>query len=345
VGTLHRAPFHVVWVQHGHRSAVDLVHTRSGRRLTVAGVPVASLDGRYLVTTSHNGIDTGNANRVEVWALVADSLALEWSAEPTDWLPFVAYWRDDSTFAVVQMPPGAKSNRDEPLGIMVMGRRGGAWTRADPDRLAWARRDYGIGVVAYATADFLTLRDTFYDAAGDKARIAAVLDGSALCFPSQDECARSFERMIEYDYETAGWAILAFSADSRWAQITLDPRVTPSPTGWVRLRPGIAEPRRWSELLPKQRLLFFLLPDSIRFYSAPHPDAGVSLALAPGPQPLRFDYTMRPLEVHHRWLRVVVETPSTFCVHPPPRARYDTAWVEYLTPRGRPRVFFHTRGC
>ena len=43
-------------------------------------------------------------------------------------------------------------------------------------------------------------------------------------------------------------------------------------------------------------------------------------------------------------MEVEVVTPSDYCFDPPTPTR-DTAWIRHLDEAGRPRVWYHTRGC
>ena len=100
----------------------------------------------------------------------------------------------------------------------------------------WASREFGIGVVRYADMYHYEAEDIIYASPNDTSDTVAILKREDLCLTSNSVCVRSYERMIEFDYEVPGFAILGFTPDSGWAQVTLDPsdRLTP-PTGWVRL--------------------------------------------------------------------------------------------------------------
>ena len=227
-------------------------------------------------------------------------------------------------------------------GVLVMS----AWV---VDRAAgqagdtWREREFGVGVVAYAAMGTYAAVDVIRVGPAWTADTVAVLNRDSLCFMASGRCVRSYDRMIEYGYEIPGFAIIAFTRDSSWARVTLDPanRGDP-PTGWVAINGGTVTRLLWSEILPRHGLTF-IHPDSVRFFSGPEATAAVGLSLvvdSRGP-----DYFMRPLKVQGRWLMVEVESPSTFCRYPAPVTQRDTVWIEYLTPRWRPRVFYSTRGC
>lgn len=220
------------------------------------------------------------------------------------------------------------------------------WAQGSRD---WTTREFGVGVVRYADMYRYEARDVIYAAPDRAADTVAVLDREELCFHPAGECGRSYQRMIEFDYEVPGFAILGFNEDSSWARVTLDPydSVAP-PEGWVELPPPnvfrTSDVRAvlWRDLLPEHPL-FFLRSDDIRFYARAGSGTPARVALATTGQ--RLDYLLYPLTARGRWLQVEVESPSTFCRDPIPAARRDTLWIEYLTEDMRPRVFFFTRGC
>ena len=205
-------------------------------------------------------------------------------------------------------------------------------------------REYGIGVVAYPTLMTTGMKDVIRAAPSLRAAVVARLDGDTVCFAQPRGCSRSWERMIEYGYEEPGWAILRFSPDSLWAEVSLGAAQRGVPTGWVRLRPDSTLVIRWDSLLA-ENALFFLREGDIAFYSRPDTSARINRALARHREYDRLSYIMYPVTRRGRWLRVVLESPSNMCVFPEVPTRRDTLWIRYLTPAGRPNVFFHTRGC
>jgi len=170
----------------------------------------------------------------------------------------------------------------------------------------------------------------------------AVLVRDSLCFKATP-CVFSYGRMIEFDYEIPGWAILAFADDSTWVRVSLAPSESVGPTGWVALGDSV-KALHWSQILPSKRL-FFLRPDDVAFHHAPLDTARIARDLLKYPNSERLDYIMSPLEVRGRWLRVILMTPNPMCKFPEPQVTRDTLWIQYLTSEHRPRVFFYTRGC
>ena len=207
----------------------------------------------------------------------------------------------------------------------------------------WWEKDFGVGVVRYAAMYRYEAEDVIRRSPSPTADTIAVLRRDSLCFTPTD-CVRSYGRMIEFDYEVPGWAILGFTDDSAWARVSLAPTDSAGPTGWVSLRDDSVRALRWSRILPTKQL-FFMRPGDLAFYSAPTDSARLARDVARKAASEDFDYIMRPLEARGVWLKVELLTPSPGCGRPPPLVVSDTVWIQYLTPEGRPRVFYYTRGC
>ena len=208
----------------------------------------------------------------------------------------------------------------------------------------WEDREYGIGVVKYMAMYRYAARDVILATPSFAADTVATLARDSLCFRRPPVCVRSYDRMIEFDYEVPGWAILRFSTDSAWVKVTLAPSQPSGPVGWVRLRPDTAIPLLWSQVLPRHRL-FFLRRGEIAFYQVPDPKARINRQLVRYSNSDRFDYIMNPLTVRGTWLRVALFSPSAMCEASDLKVTPDTLWIQYLTAAQRPRVFYYTRGC
>jgi hypothetical protein len=217
-------------------------------------------------------------------------------------------------------------------------------TLASAQSNEWEYREYGVGVVKYAAMYSYTATDVILAAPSRAADTIATLTRDSLCFAKPRGCVRSYDRMIEFDYEVPGWAILRFSQDSAWVKVTLDPSHSSGPVGWVRVRSDTAVALLWTQVLPGKPL-FFLHPAEIAFYDRPDRGARVDRQLMKYPSSERFNYIMNPLVARGRWLRVQLMSPSNLCESPEPTVRADTVWIEYLTPANHPRVFYYTRGC
>ena len=115
----------------------------------------------------------------------------------------------------------------------------------------WWDKEFGIGVVRYAAMYRYQAKDVIRAAPSAGASIIALLNRDSLCFTG-DRCVRSYNRMIEFDYGVPGWAILRFSDDSAWVQVTLAPSDSAAAVGWVALRADSVQALLWSRILPWQ---------------------------------------------------------------------------------------------
>lgn len=221
----------------------------------------------------------------------------------------------------------------------------GSVSSSPPPQLDAARpqKELGIGVVQYAAMPRYEAEDVIHTGPSFRSDTLAVLNRDSLCFTG-DGCVPSYGRMIEFDYEVPGWAILALTGDSAWAQVTLAPADPNGPKGWVSLRGDGVVAVLWSRIL-FEKDLFFLNPSDIAFHPNPVSTARVQPILVRDPHSGRPDYSMRPIEARGAWFRVELLTPGPLCKEPVPQISPDTVWIQHLTAAGRPRVFYHTRGC
>jgi len=146
--------------------------------------------------------------------------------------------------------------------------------------------------------------------------------------------------VVEYGYEESGVPLDSLIAQEGWGRVILgfDDGGMPY-RGWVQIDPARVRYLLWSKVLAGNRIFF--LPDiPPRFFDAPE---GRPVSLTLGAQS---DYIMHPLEAQGSWLRVRVAQPSDMCGGPDEgQVRNTVAWIQYLTPRGRPRVWYYSRGC
>lgn len=142
--------------------------------------------------------------------------------------------------------------------------------------------------------------------------------------------------VLQFAYEESGLPL--DSIDHRgWARVLYaqDSVATPR-NGWVKLRSGRVSHVLWREHIP-ERSLYFPSPETRMFYSAPR---GQPLAISTGD-----DYELIPLRVEGDWMEVRIVTPSACGAAPGEEIREQRAWIRYLQPDGRPRVWYYARGC
>ncbi len=208
----------------------------------------------------------------------------------------------------------------------------------------WWQREFGIGVIKYNDMSTYRTVDTVFTESNVHSKIKAVLNGRNLTFLNGKKVS-SFKRMIEYDYEIPGWAILSFNKDSSWANVTLDPYNLIDPqTGWINLKKENNSFILWSNLLPLKRL-FFLDKNKMEFFKTPDSKKMVSVQFTQFKNSGEVDYIMKPLERKGNWVKVELYTPSPFCKSEDLDVKPKILWIKFLKNNQRPNVFFYTRGC
>lgn len=149
------------------------------------------------------------------------------------------------------------------------------------------------------------------------------------------------DNVREFGYEEIGMPFDSIDATARWHRIIMGFTSERQPwTGWVAVGDSIFERATWKEKFMGNSL-YFINFDSGSFHSAPNgPVVTTTRALADS----GFDVTS--IDSQWPWMKVEVEHPGETCEgNYPPHRRTDTLWLRALDERGRPRVFYPTRGC
>lgn len=234
-----------------------------------------------------------------------------------------------------------------------------AWQSTSPQQ---AIRDLGIGIVSFdhgpgsdtragggtrAAQDSITADTLLLLRATTGRRVAARwihrTDGKrwSYALESREPVRRA---SLEFEYEVEGLPVDSVTPDARWVRVIYGTTEDGSARrAWIRLVPGLTRFERWTAIL-RERPLFFDSGVKPEFFGAP---GGPALSFPVERLPDgSANYVMHPLEVRAEtgWMRVRVSTPSDVCGGPD-SVRQATLWVRYLTDRGRPRVWYHTRGC
>lgn len=236
---------------------------------------------------------------------------------------------------VVESENGGIATVDRGIGIVYFDRQPGSDTRAGDS----AAPGSGAGV----TADTLiVLRDTMRDAVA--ARYILRGDGGTSWSYTLEAPDVAEGNSVEFAYEVEGLPVDRSSADERWVRAIYGIGSDGSPRyGWVKVTPGMARFQRWSALL-RERTLFFAEGVRPEFFGSPR-GKPVAFELPPGGANLGDGgYIMHPIEVRGEWMQVRVTTPSDMCGSPA-SVRQALLWIRYLNEDGRPRVWYHTRGC
>lgn len=146
--------------------------------------------------------------------------------------------------------------------------------------------------------------------------------------------------VFEYGYEVMGVAIDSLTARGTWARVILgfDRRDAPY-RGWVSLDSTHVSYLLWKKELAR-RDVYFILDHEPRFFLRPG-GSELDLGIRKGQS-----HVMHPIEARGPWLKVRVAQPADICVLPHEvNSKITDAWIRYLTPEGRPRVWYGTRGC
>jgi hypothetical protein len=144
--------------------------------------------------------------------------------------------------------------------------------------------------------------------------------------------------LVEFGYEESGVPIDSIVEDGQWLRGLLG---TDSAgrwlTGWADARGDRIEHRWWADHLAGQAL--FAL-DTTRLRLAAEP-GGAPIDIPAG------EFILYGADsVRGRWLRARLVAPSDYCAAGDSGARHEQRlWVEYLDARGRPQVWYHSRGC
>lgn len=230
------------------------------------------------------------------------------------------------------------------------------WTRIEwqpfADTSGGRPTDYGIGVVAiqsgidtaprtYPIADTLVFRET---PSADAAPVAAFV----VEYPEQMNWrvvvlapAGTRPNLLEFAYEESGVPIDSTDATGNWVRglVGTDSARTMI-RGWTDVRAQRVVQLLWTEHLPQHRWHF--LDGAAALYET---RADAEAARNGTPVPAR-PYTMNAIEVNGAFARVRMQWPFEECNEPDSAKRNDREfWIRYLDPRGRPLVFYASRGC
>jgi len=203
-------------------------------------------------------------------------------------------------------------------------------------------KDLGIGVLTFRTpgevpADTLTV----YPTMSTRSRAIAYLiqrgDGAAWNYRlvTRGDFTPQF---FEYGGEQCGVPIDSVLDSGYWARVqyarTQAGRLK---LGWVHLARHQNRVVMWPAVLPRHALFFadWVTPE---FHGQPGGETRTGI-LEAGTR----DYILHSIRVEGAWMLVRLMAPSDYCQDDGvERGRF---WIRYLDERGRPRVWFFTRGC
>jgi hypothetical protein len=147
---------------------------------------------------------------------------------------------------------------------------------------------------------------------------------------------------LEYAYEESGVPFDSTDATRAWVRglIGTDPAGIML-RGWARLDSARMTLLEWSQHLPTQRLNFRDTSRAMLYASRADAEANRNGVKLPSHR-----YTMEGLGAEGPWLRVKFQWPFEDC-EDADTVRHTTRefWIRYLDARGRPLVFYASRGC
>jgi len=238
--------------------------------------------------------------------------------------------------------PAVLPNSSDPCEV-------GEGTRA-AFRSSLAPIDRGIGYVAFVDSMIGRMSDTMtiHAAPGRAAPVVgryilrAVPDYS-WCYRLEVYADGITDNSLEIGYETVGLPFDSLAPSAEFARVVFGfRRDSSAERGWVRLS---AERTRWVLWPDHFRSLggFLWNADELEPEFADGPDGSpvdLDLARSNG----GYDFEAEIIGVDGPWLHARIRTPTP-CVAPDSAIREATAWLRYLTPAGRPAVWYATRGC
>jgi hypothetical protein len=191
------------------------------------------------------------------------------------------------------------------------------------------------------TADTLLLRTTPNDGAPAIGAMVFSVGASGITRYAIATTDSLRPNLVEHGYEESGVPFDSSDASGRWLRGTLGFAADGSPrTGWIdSSQPGVGV-IRWAQHLA-DRPIFFPRPDGAAFFATA--DSATPVRAPRGGED---SYAIHPVETRGPWMRVRLVTPSDNCAESESaQHRTRTVWIRYLDDRGRPNVWYYTRGC
>lgn len=146
---------------------------------------------------------------------------------------------------------------------------------------------------------------------------------------------------LEHDYEESGVPTDSIDASGRWVRaiVAFTPAKVPL-FGWASLDTRWVQTFSWEERIAERAWYFVDSASTVLYPTLAAAQAGR------GGRPLpahRFE--IRVLERRPPWLRISMRWPVDVCAEPNASAKSGEFWVRYLDQRGRPLMFYPSRGC
>lgn len=202
-------------------------------------------------------------------------------------------------------------------------------------------KDKGIGI--FYASDSGKVHVNIYEKNNPESRLLGVFvsehlgDGQTAC--SVQVKNMKTDNLIEFEYEKLGLPLRGIS--DNWLNVIYGYDKSGNVlTGWIE-QSVATDYFLWKDYL-KSVMLFFESTDRINFFDTPNGNK-VEFKLQPS-QNFKYDYIMKPVELHGDWMKVEVTSPSNYCDTPEIKETKEL-WIKYLDKSGRPLVWYFTRGC
>jgi hypothetical protein len=201
-------------------------------------------------------------------------------------------------------------------------------------------KDKGIGILSMSSDLKGTVHVNIYEKNSSKSKLlGSFIQSEKRDYKIQSKLVQT-DNLIEFEYEISGIPIS--EVNNNWLRVIYGyDKSGKALMGWIEHKKGITRYLLWKDYL-KEQDLFFESTDQIIFFDKPN-GSKVGFKLEPS-EHLVYDYIMKPIEVSGNWMKVEVFTPSNNC-NTPINVRKEIFWIKYLNDRGRPLVWYFTRGC
>jgi hypothetical protein len=205
-------------------------------------------------------------------------------------------------------------------------------------------KDKGIGILSVFPGSSGSIEINIYERNASKSELL----GSFNCKNTADGQAGyevqikglETDNLVEFEYEKNGLPIS--EVKGKWVKVICGyDKSGKALEGWIEHRDGVNRYFLWKDYF-KEMPLFFESTDNINFFNAPN-GRKVEFRLQPSKY-LKYDYIMKPVLRDGIWMKVEVTTPSDYC-NTPESKETKVFWIKYLDERGRPLVWYFTRGC
>ena len=142
--------------------------------------------------------------------------------------------------------------------------------------------------------------------------------------------------IAEFGYDTKGIAIDSVTPDKRWAHTIFG------------IAPGGRSRAGWLPVSDSSRVQWW--PDLFMLYGNLSVDSTLRIfphrgAPGPGERVPWPSYDVRSDTIDGEWMRVTIRVPEVFCADKVDAPQTYIRWIRWRDARGRPTVFYWTRGC